>query len=204
MTRTVAYDMPRDLTPPVPEPVPEPTSPAKISAAPAPPPPVLPEPDQPGLTRHRTASELLVGLRSYDARLMLSERAIRRLAPAVCAWLERGVEPVAVQRALVDGLPAAPLRFPAGLIGHRLAELRPPPLPAGEIPPGFDPLQNCERCERAFRAAEPGRCGSCVGPQDDGRASGGVDRGSGGERVAQLRALLRGGSGGRRRSGTAP
>ncbi|MFF5565915.1 helix-turn-helix domain-containing protein [Streptomyces sp. NPDC012623] len=235
VTRTVVYDMPPGLTPPVPtrqpvpvrqpvptrQPVPVPTPPAGVTAVrmplplpvpvPAPAPPVLPGPGHPepsDPTRHRAASELLAGLRSYDPRLLLSEQAIRRLAPAVCAWLERGVEPVAVQRALADGLPADPLRHPAGLIGHRLAASLPPPLPEREAPPRLDPIQNCERCERAFRAVEPGLCGSCASPGEDAGApvgeDGGVAHGGAGVRVSHLRTLLRGGSGGRRRSGTAP
>ncbi|TXS56538.1 helix-turn-helix domain-containing protein [Streptomyces sp. t39] len=116
---------------PVPAPPPEPEAPP---AAPPPPDPApLPEPVAHDPDRHRVASGLLAGLRRDDARLLLSEHEVRRLAPAVSAWLEREAGPDAVRLALTTGLPAT-LRRPVGLLAHRLTTLLPHHLvrPAGD------------------------------------------------------------------------
>ncbi|AXL93377.1 DNA-binding protein [Streptomyces sp. CB09001] len=111
------------------------------------------------------ATELLARLRVHDSRLLLTERDVRRLAPAVVAWLERGVPPTAVERTLTAGLPQEPIRHPAAFLERRLTSDLPPALPAPRTPaPGLrrpDPLQTCDGCERAFRAARPGRCRDC-------------------------------------------
>jgi hypothetical protein len=102
-------------------------------------------------------------LRRRDPPLLLSGRDIRRLAPAVAAWLERGVGSPFVGRTLTTGLPE-PLTHPVGLLAHRLTELLPPPLPmtpAADPVRRPDPLQNCDRCDRAFRAPAPGPCHGC-------------------------------------------
>ncbi|MGS2589246.1 hypothetical protein [Streptomyces hebeiensis] len=156
--------------PPTPPTPPTPPAPPVSPVSPAPPaPPVpaapeasLPTPEQPDLGRHRAAADLLAGLRRQDARLLLSARDVARLAPAVSAWLERGVEPVAVQRTLTAMLPQEPIRYPAAFLGHRLTTLLPPPLPAVPTAPRVDPLVNCDRCDRAYRAPEPGLCGPCA------------------------------------------
>ncbi|MFF9017616.1 helix-turn-helix domain-containing protein [Streptomyces sp. NPDC014870] len=130
-----------------PEPVPRPVSPAPPPTPPAP----LPE-------AHRPAADVLAGLRCHEPRLLLAERDIHRLAPAVATWLERGAHPKAIVRALAANLPDD-LAHPAGLLAHRLTALLPPPLPAAAQAP--DPLQNCDTCDRAFRAPEPGHCRAC-------------------------------------------
>ncbi|MEU6864975.1 hypothetical protein ABZ924_17105 [Streptomyces sp. NPDC046876] len=114
----------------------------------------------------RAAAELLAGLRRCDPRLLLSERDVRRLVPAVSVWLERGAEPEAVARVLSADLPDG-LRRPAGLLAYRLAELLPPYLPPVTAPAARpyvppDPWQDCDGCKRVFRAPEPGgRCRDC-------------------------------------------
>ncbi|WP_078875831.1 hypothetical protein [Streptomyces sp. 769] len=136
-----------------------PTAPAPAAKAG----PSLPRPRTP---QHlTTASALLANLRRDDARLLLPVRDIDRLAPGVAAWLERGVSPEAVRRALSADLPAA-LRNPAGLVGHRLTALLPPPLPETPTPPeparaAPAPFHNCEGCERAIRTPGPARCRDC-------------------------------------------
>ncbi|RST13760.1 helix-turn-helix domain-containing protein [Streptomyces sp. WAC05374] len=174
VTRTVAYDhpgaapatLPPAPPPPEPEPEPEPEpAPAPAPApvpqrAPAPPRPPLPQPQAPDLERHRLAAGILAGLRRDDARLLLGEQDIRRLAPAVAAWLERDAHPDAVRHALTADLPDR-LRQPAGLLAHRLTALLPPPLPTAPPKSTRDPFQTCDSCERAFRAPEPGRCRDC-------------------------------------------
>ncbi|MCX4823591.1 helix-turn-helix domain-containing protein [Streptomyces sp. NBC_01142] len=151
VTRTTWYEKPG--APPVA---------AQVPAEPGPvPAPVRteaprPEPGDP------LAAGLLAGLRRQDPRLLLSERDVRRLAPAVRIWLDRGVGPAQVARTLTGDLPAGIIRRPAGLLAHRLTQWLPPVLPAAPAsaaPP--DPFQTCDGCERAFRAPEPGRCSDC-------------------------------------------
>ncbi|MFD8011506.1 helix-turn-helix domain-containing protein [Streptomyces sp. NPDC058955] len=112
---------------------------------------------------HRAGAELLAGLRVHEPRLLLSERDVRRLAPDVTVWLERGADPAAVGRTLRAGLPGD-LASPAGLLAHRLRVLLPPPLPVGPPPPAVPgPRVVCEDCERPFPASvtAPGRCREC-------------------------------------------
>ncbi|WP_299532215.1 hypothetical protein [uncultured Streptomyces sp.] len=110
-----------------------------------------------------TATSLLGGLRERDRQLALGEGEIGRLAPLVLPWLERGVRPETLCRTLVRDLPH-PVKYPAKFLRHRLTDLL-PPAPAGSPstaahPP--HPMQNCEGCDRAYRAPEPGRCGGCT------------------------------------------
>ncbi len=165
VTHTVSYNQPRGLgfpeprpTPqpaPVPVPAPAPVRPVpEVSPAPATDRPrnPLPEPRTHDMNGHHTAMALLAGLHRDDPRLLLAERDVCRLAPAVTAWLERGAAPEAVRRTLTASLPEEPLRHPAALVAHRLTELLPPPLPAAPVAVRPVPLQNCDGCDRAFRA----------------------------------------------------
>ncbi|MFG3116835.1 hypothetical protein ACGF4C_20845 [Streptomyces sp. NPDC048197] len=154
ITRTFAYDLPgaepepAAAPAPVPVPVPEPTT----EQEPTPP---APAPE---------ATDLLTRLPHRDRRLLLSEREITALAPAVTDWLDRGAAPQEITEALTSGLPARLNRRPARLLAHRLSALRPPsrtsPPPQPERPPVV-PLQNCDGCDRAFRADRPGHCRDC-------------------------------------------
>ncbi|MEW2072827.1 helix-turn-helix domain-containing protein [Streptomyces sp. NPDC013433] len=117
--------------------------------------------------RYEEAVTLLAGLRRTDERLTLSLRDVNRLAPSVVDWLERGAAPAAVHRTLTADLPV-PMKHPAGVIAYRLRELLPPPLPAAPASPPVTagahrppPFQDCDGCERVFRAPEPGRCRDC-------------------------------------------
>ncbi|MDQ0776705.1 hypothetical protein QF026_005171 [Streptomyces aurantiacus] len=190
VTHTVSYNQPgatpakppqpQPATPPEPTPAPaadpapgpvqpdvETSPPATPPATPSAAPPAKFPPAPPGAATpdHRTAADLLARLRHDDPRLLLPQRDVNRLAPAVTAWLDRGAAPEAVRRTLTAGLPEGPLHHPAGLLAHRLAELLPPPLPAvaatlAAVRPL--PLQNCDGCDRAFRSPEPGhRCRDC-------------------------------------------
>ncbi|MGW6787352.1 helix-turn-helix domain-containing protein [Streptomyces sp. NPDC054987] len=150
----VPAPVPEHVPAPVPEPVPAPVPEAVPAPAPDDPPP--PTPLHPG------AADLLAGLRRYDPQLLLSEHDVRWLAPLVSTWLERGVEPGAVERALSFDLPAG-MRRPAAVLAYRLTNLLPPPLPPAPPPPPEvrpsrrpDPYQNCDGCDRAFRAPAPG------------------------------------------------
>ncbi|WP_432054088.1 helix-turn-helix domain-containing protein [Streptomyces sp. bgisy022] len=130
--------------------------------------PAVPRPEchVPGL--FRAAADLLADLRRHDVRLLLSESDNAHLTPGVAAWLERDVTPAAVRRALTADLPPEGLRRPAAFLAHRLAAQLPPPAPYREPtatpPPALPrvPLQNCDGCDRAFRAPEPGRCRACL------------------------------------------
>lgn len=158
---------------PTPEPVP-PAAPAADAEAPpqrasAPEPRRARAPFGPVPERHRESAELLARLRVRDPRLMLSERDVHRLAPALTGWLELGLNRAAVAATLAGCLPDGPIRSAAGLLAYRLRELRPPGLPQGPVggvrPPDLviHPLQNCEGgCNRVFRAPEPGNCASCT------------------------------------------
>ncbi|MEV7405966.1 helix-turn-helix domain-containing protein [Streptomyces sp. NPDC091267] len=167
---------------PQPTPPPEPTSepgptpePAPLPArvfvppptAPRTTPPPLPQPHTPTPDLPRTAAALLADLRRQAPQLTLSEAEISTLTPGVITWLEREAHPDTVRHALTADLPT-PLRHPARLLRHRITTRLPPPLPGTEAltpPPRrrviVIPLQNCETCERAFRATEPGHCRDC-------------------------------------------
>ncbi|MCJ0874118.1 procyclic acidic repetitive family protein [Streptomyces sp. AP-93] len=118
----------------------------------------------PGPVPPPEAAALLARLRGDDPRLLLADRDVRRLAPLVAQWFQRGADPVAVRVMLSSELPGD-LRHSAGLLEHRLKAWIPPHLPAAAPvrPAGRpDPMQNCDGCDRAFRAPEPGgRCRDC-------------------------------------------
>ncbi|MGQ4488905.1 helix-turn-helix domain-containing protein [Streptomyces sp. SAS_281] len=175
-TRTESHNRPYATIAPPPAPHqtnPTPAAPYERPAAPTPPPQgprperkpgaarvlkPLPQPRTPAL--HQTAALLLADLRRHAPLLTLSEADVTALAPGVAAWLERDAHPDAIRRALTTDLPA-PLAHPARLLRHRITALLPPPLPAPAAPPTVIPLQNCDDCNRAFRAPDPGPCRDC-------------------------------------------
>ncbi|MEU1215738.1 helix-turn-helix domain-containing protein [Streptomyces sp. NPDC005791] len=150
---------PRLTPPPVPARVPPPTA---RTAAPVP----LPQPTGPTPEIRRTAAALLADLRRQAPQLVLSEADIRALTPGVVTWLERDAHPDTVRHALTADLPV-PLKHPAKLLRHRITTLLPPPLPgtreleAARPRAVVIPLQNCDRCDRAFRSRHPGHCRDC-------------------------------------------
>ncbi|WP_461084341.1 helix-turn-helix domain-containing protein [Streptomyces deserti] len=155
VTRTISYNRPRLAAALA---AAEPERPRRAAAHAPQAPTTAPQP------QHRTAADLLAGLRTLDSRLLLTERDVHRLAPAVTTWLDRGVPVTAVQRTLTTGLPQEPIQHPAAFLAHRLTALLPPPLPVPPRPttaPRPDPLQTCDSCDRAFRAPRPGRCRDC-------------------------------------------
>ncbi len=140
--------------------VPPPTAPRQPS-------PPLPQPRELTAELHRAATALLGDLRRHAHQLVLSEKDIRQLAPAVAAWLERDTRPDTIRHALTNDLPQ-PLRHPAKLLKHRLTALIPPPLPGADdlTAPArpriaVTPFQTCDGCERAFRSPAPGHCRDC-------------------------------------------
>ncbi|MFF5428234.1 MULTISPECIES: helix-turn-helix domain-containing protein [unclassified Streptomyces] len=185
VTRTTFYNQPGAVRLPDPEPEPDPDpdpgpAPAlgpgcgcdRAGEPAAPAPTALPRPsERPARATSRTepvplpqgpAADLLLGLRHEDPRLLLSARDVHRLAPAVDTWFARGATPDAVTRTLTATLPDR-LTHPAGLLAHRLETLLPPPLPATRpATPRPEPFQDCDSCERVFRAREPGTCPRCA------------------------------------------
>ncbi|WP_405880451.1 hypothetical protein OG762_18680 [Streptomyces sp. NBC_01136] len=181
-TRTFFHDVPHGRRRPTPPPT-RPVGPRKPAVEPAPePPPVAPVAPVASVAReeghaapeasHRLddadpqAVAVLASLRIVDRRLILSRREVAELAPAVAAWLARGLGPEEITGLLTDGLPAHFLARPARVLAHRLREVPLPPPPAQSPPPARPsalPWQTCDGCERAFRAPEPTSCRDCRG-----------------------------------------
>lgn len=126
------------------------------------------------------AADLLARLRLADARLLLSERDVQRLMPAVETWLARAATPDQITRTLTASLPseAVPIRHPASFLEYRLTNLVPPPLPTAPVrtatatpPPQPVPLVTCDGCERAMRTHDPrALCRDCRERHDHRRA----------------------------------
>ncbi|MGA6170729.1 hypothetical protein ACPEIF_10820 [Streptomyces sp. NPDC012600] len=164
--------VPPPVPPPAPDPVPVPVrqeshAPVRVPPRTAPRPPRRPLPQPRELTPElrQTASAILADLRRHAKELVLSEKDVEELVPGVAAWLERDAHPDAIRHALTTELPQPP-KYPAKIVRHRLTALLPPPLPGTqELAPTrrvlVIPLQNCDRCDHAFRATEPGHCRGC-------------------------------------------
>ncbi|MCQ4194642.1 helix-turn-helix domain-containing protein [Streptomyces parvulus] len=130
------------------------------------------------------AVDLLARLRLADTRLLLSERDVQRLVPAVETWFARAATPDQIIRTLIAGLPPEtdPIRHPASFLEYRLTALLPPPLPTAPLrtvttaTPAAQraPLVTCDGCERAIRTHDPrALCRDCRERQDrrrEGRA----------------------------------
>ncbi|XKK63223.1 helix-turn-helix domain-containing protein [Streptomyces sp. ARC32] len=176
VTRTVSCNQPA-ATPGGPEPHPEPRKarqpceegeavPKAPERRPHKPLPAVPRPASSGPGILQAATGLLASLRRHDPSLLLSACDTAHLAPGVAAWLERDVAPAAVRRALTADLPPGGARRPAALLAHRLTAQLPPPAPfraptAAPSAPVRHPMQNCDGCDRGFRAPRPGRCRDC-------------------------------------------
>ncbi|WP_372408887.1 hypothetical protein [Streptomyces luteireticuli] len=132
------------------------------TAGPQPAPQPEPEPRPPALDL--PAADLLAGLRRRDPRLLLSRKDIDSLAPAVRAWLDRGIQPGQITRTLTAELPAGAVPRPARLLAYRLREWIPPRLPVPverPAPPPVLPLRSCDGCERAIRSDTHALCRDC-------------------------------------------
>ncbi|MFH8517464.1 helix-turn-helix domain-containing protein [Streptomyces gelaticus] len=169
VTRTCSYNQPTRTAQrhPAPAPTPKPRRQAPVVATPPltrtptttpkPPPPPLPQPRNPLPQYLRAATALLTDLHRHSAQITLSEKDVVLLAPAAATWFERGATPATLRHALTHDLPQ-PLKRPAKLLRYRLTALLPPP-PTPEHPTVL--LQNCDRCDRAFRSPTPGNCRDC-------------------------------------------
>ncbi|QCD58052.1 helix-turn-helix domain-containing protein [Streptomyces hawaiiensis] len=143
-----------------------PTRAASRERAPRKPLPDVPRPAYPAPALLQAATDLLADLHRHDPRLLLSACDTAHLAPGVAAWLERDVTPAAVRRALTADLPPEGVRRPAALLAHRIAAQLPAPAPfrapaVAPPPPARHPMQNCDGCDRGFRAPRSGRCRDC-------------------------------------------
>ncbi|MEU6535427.1 helix-turn-helix domain-containing protein [Streptomyces sp. NPDC047000] len=132
--------------------------------------PAVPQPAAPSPALIQKATDLLTDLRDYNSRMVLSACDTAHLAPGAAAWLERGVAPSALRHALLSDLPLDGVRRPAAFLAYRLADGLPSPSPWGSPTPDTGTPQppalrhklvNCDGCDHAFRAAEPGLCGGC-------------------------------------------
>ncbi|MER8088395.1 helix-turn-helix domain-containing protein [Streptomyces sp. NPDC058316] len=156
---------PRPAPPPAPTPPPQPV-PVPAPTARTTPPPPLPQPQELTPELQRMATALLADLRRHTPQLTLAENDIHILTPGVATWLERDAHPDTIRHALTTDLPNL-LKHPAKLLRHRITALLPPPLPgAQDLAPAHPgviviPLQNCDRCDRAFRSRRPGHCRDC-------------------------------------------
>ncbi|MFI0814947.1 hypothetical protein ACH4TX_05515 [Streptomyces sp. NPDC021098] len=163
-TRTYFYDVPGQGR--MPRPAARTTAaPKPAPPAPAPAPEASPAASPPLSEADERAVAILASLRLADPRLVLSRREVAELAPAVEQWLTAGVGPAQITAALTARLPDRLLTRPARILAFRLSE---PPLPAPTRPavapkaPPALPWRTCDGCERAFRAASPGRhCRDC-------------------------------------------
>ncbi|MGY1454050.1 hypothetical protein [Streptomyces sp. SS8] len=154
-----------------------PSAPAPATAPPDPLPAVVRSPQVPPAPLGEAdpdAVRVLASLRAADPRLILSEGEAARLAPDVARWLAAGVSPARITETLTAGLPERLLARPARILAFRLGE---PPLPApvqtpSPAKPVVLPLQTCDGCERAIRAARPGQlCRDCRTEQEELRAA---------------------------------
>jgi hypothetical protein len=164
---------PTPVRPPAPAPAPSAPTTPETGAAPTPKPLLAPA-SWPSLAEaDPQAVVILASLRIVDPRLILSAREVAQLAPTVTRWLAAGVGPAQLTNLLTTRLPDHIQSRPARLLAFRLKEL---PLPAPDpiAAPAVLPLQTCDGgCERAFRAAEPGRCRDCP-PDNDVTTAGPV------------------------------
>jgi len=157
---------------PAPGPVPSPAP----TAAPAPPPPSTaaatasaasppaPAPAPALADADPQAVVVLASLRIRDPRLILSQREVAQLAPAVTQWLTLGIGAEQITDRLTVGLPDRFRARPARILAFRLRET-PVAVPLPVTPAAGTavlPWQTCDGgCERAFRAAGPGNCRDC-------------------------------------------
>ncbi|MCF4139495.1 hypothetical protein L1856_26065 [Streptomyces sp. Tue 6430] len=152
----------------------EPESPASLTEVETSAPLTGPEPPTLFAEADPRAVAVLAGLRRADPRLILSEREVARLAPAVSRWLAAGLLPTHITDHLTAGLPSPLLARPVGILAYRLGET-PLPLPArGAEPPvrpAVVPRVNCDGCERPMRTAGHVRCRDCRA-EDELRAAG--------------------------------
>jgi hypothetical protein len=103
---------------------------------------------------------LLAEVARSDRRLHLSAKDVRRLAPLVEAWFERGADKRLITEALTVGLPER-VQHPAGLLRKRLEEKMPEAASTAPVAPVQTARHECHDCGRPVASA--GLCKPCQG-----------------------------------------
>ncbi|MEV8455667.1 helix-turn-helix domain-containing protein [Streptomyces sp. NPDC052095] len=155
----VPVPVPMSAPVPSPAPVPMPVSAAKAAPVATLPHPREPHAREPHPKYTHAATALLSDLHRHAPQITLTGNDVALLAPLAATWFERDTTPSALRHALTNDLPH-PLKHPAKLLRHRLTAYLPSPPRAVTL---TDPLQNCDTCDRAYRAPAPGRCPACDG-----------------------------------------
>ncbi|MGW2844342.1 hypothetical protein [Streptomyces sp. NPDC001108] len=116
-----------------------------------------PHPHEPHPKYTLAATSLLSDLHRHAPEITLTGNDVALLAPLAATWFERDTTPSALRHALTNDLPR-PLKHPVKLLRYRLTTYLPSPPRAVVL---TDPLQNCDTCDRAYRAPVPGHCPAC-------------------------------------------
>jgi hypothetical protein len=104
---------------------------------------------------------LLAEVARSDRRLYLSAKDVKRLAPLVEMWFERGADKRLISETLTVGLPER-VQHPAGLLRKRLEEKMPQAAPAVPLAAVQTVRHHCPVCERLKAPAAPeGLCEHC-------------------------------------------
>jgi hypothetical protein len=106
------------------------------------------------------SENLLSEVSRSDRRLHLSARDVRKLAPLVETWFERGADKRLISLTLTAGLPER-VQHPAGLLRKRLEEKMPTTPLAASVAPIQAVRQECDDCGRPVASA--GLCKACEG-----------------------------------------
>ncbi|WP_338696952.1 hypothetical protein V2W30_15175 [Streptomyces sp. Q6] len=112
-----------------------------------------------------------------DARLRLSARSVRELAPAVGMWLERGASVAEIVDAVTAGLPAT-VYSAARLVADRLERKRPPRKRA------WRQVHECPECRDPLPWGQ--ETGVCRGCRDGAGSAGPAPLGCGREEALRL------------------
>ncbi|MEU0105558.1 hypothetical protein ABZ313_09315 [Streptomyces sp. NPDC006251] len=107
---------------------------------------------------HPEAVRVLARLEDVDARLRLSGRQLRDLAPMASQWLARGYSAPEITDAVVQGLPT-PVYSAAKIVADRLTRKLPAPRRKWQT------FAECsDRCGRLLPSGQDsGQCGVCAG-----------------------------------------
>ncbi|MBO0655551.1 hypothetical protein J1792_23055 [Streptomyces triculaminicus] len=132
-------------------------------------------------------------MRSYETGGSASLPAVLALAPLAAPWLERGLSELEVRTLLTAGLPPT-VHSPRALLADRLARKLPAPRPRRDAAAPAASLAECGECRDPLpRGQQSGICATCAGAGGRSVASPAVDEALVADRVASLRAVLRGG-----------
>jgi hypothetical protein len=107
------------------------------------------------------SENLLSEVSRSDRRLHLSARDMRKLAPLVETWFERGADKRLISLTLTAGLPDQ-IQHPAGLLRKRLEDKMPTAAPVAPVAPVQAVRHHCPVCERIKAPTAPaGLCEHC-------------------------------------------